>query len=329
MTKKVETLYPLKFQPILKPVIWGGSTICRFKGILPERNDIGESWEISGMEGNVSVVSNGNLMGKSLEELIVAYKSTLLGKSVHERFGNTFPLLIKLIDARKALSIQVHPNDELAKDRHGSFGKTEMWYVIRATPGAFLYSGFKQPITPEEYVKKVNDNTLKDTLNRHKVKEGDVFFLPAGRVHMLGAGCFVAEIQQASAITYRIYDHNRKDAKGNSRELHTDLAKDAIDYWVHDSYQTHYVRKKNQPVELIASSFFTTCLLELDRPITRDYTGLDSFVVYICVNGSVILRDDRGYTVKATRGESLLIPANIKWIEIMPDENCTLLETHP
>ena len=329
MTTKGETLYPLKFQPILKPVIWGGSAISRFKNIQPVQEGIGESWEISGMKGDASVVSNGSLKGKSLEELIVEYQGSLLGESIHKRFGNTFPLLIKLIDAQEALSIQVHPDDKLGKERHDSFGKTEMWYVIRATPGAYLYSGFQQSITPEEYVEKVNDNTFTDTLQRSEVKDGDVFFLPAGRDHAISAGCFMVEIQQASDLTYRIYDYNRKDASGNSRELHTDLAKNAIDYRVYDSYQTHYERSVNQPVKLVSSPFFTTCLLELDQPVTRDYTELDSFVVFICVGGSATLRDDKGYTVKARSGESLLIPANIKWIEIMPDGHCTLLETRP
>ncbi len=329
MTIKGETLYPLKFQPLLKPVIWGGSAISRFKNIQPVQEGIGESWEVSGMKGNTSVVSNGNLKGKSLKELIVEHQGSLLGESIHKRFGNTFPLLVKLIDAQEALSIQVHPDDKLAKERHDSFGKTEMWYVIRATQGAYLYSGFKQSITPEEYVEKVNDNTFTDTLQRYEVKEGDVFFLPAGRVHAIGSGCFMAEIQQTSNITYRIYDYNRKDAAGNSRELHTDLAKDAIDYRVYDSYQTHYVRKKNLPVELVTSPFFTTCLLELDQPMKRDYTKIDSFVVYICVEGSATLRDNKGYSVEAARGESILIPANSQWMDIMPDGQCTLLETRP
>ena len=329
MTIKGETLYPLKFQPMLKPVIWGGSAISRFKKIQPVQEGIGESWEVSGMKGEASVVSNGSLKGKSLEELIVEHQGSLLGENIHQRFGNTFPLLIKLIDAQEALSIQVHPDDKLAKERHDSFGKTEMWYVIRATQGAYLYSGFKQSITPEEYVEKVNDNTLTDTLQRYEVKEGDVFFLPAGRVHAIGAGCFMAEIQQTSNITYRIYDYNRKDAAGNSRELHTDLAKDAIDYRVYDSYRTHYVRKKNRPVELVTSPFFTTCLLELDQPMKRDYTKIDSFVVYICVEGGTTLRDDKGYSVEATRGESILIPANSQWMDIIPDGHCTLLETRP
>src|SRR5690554_6659874 len=209
---KRDTLYPLKFRPILKPVIWGGSDICRFKNIQPERDGIGESWEISGVKGNVSVVSNGDLSGTSLDEMIQTYKGALVGNKIYEKFGNTFPLLIKFIDARDDLSIQVHPDDKLAKERHNSFGKTEMWYVIKATTGAFLYSGFEKQITPEEYVETVHNNTFTDTLKRFEVQEGDVFFLPAGRVHAIGAGCFIAEIQQTSDITYRIYDYNRKDA---------------------------------------------------------------------------------------------------------------------
>ncbi len=329
MTTKGETLYPLKFQPMLKPVIWGGSAISRFKNIQPVQEGIGESWEVSGMKGEASVVSNGYLKGKSLEELIIEHQGSLLGESIHKRFGETFPLLIKLIDAQEALSIQVHPDDKLAKERHDSFGKTEMWYVIRATPGAYLYSGFKHSITPEEYVEKVNDNTLTDALQRYEVKKGDVFFLPAGRVHAIGAGCFMAEIQQTSNITYRIFDYNRKDAAGKNRELHTDLAKDAIDFRVYNSYQTHYIRGMNQSVELVTSPFFTTSLLELDESITCDYRNIDSFIVYICVKGSATLKDDRGYTVEATRGESILIPANRQWMEIMPDGHCTLLETRP
>jgi mannose-6-phosphate isomerase len=324
---KDSKLYPLKFQPILKPVIWGGSEICRFKGIQPTREGIGESWEISSVKGNVSVVSNGDLGGKTLDELISEYKGALVGRSVYERFGNTFPLLIKFIDARDDLSIQVHPNDKLAKERHGSFGKTEMWYVVKAAPGAFLYSGFEQQITPEEYVERVNNNTFTDTLKRYDVKEGDVFFLPAGRVHAIGAGCFVAEIQQTSDITYRIYDYNRKDAAGNTRELHTEEAKDAIDYSVQASYQTSYDKNKNQPVKLVTSPYFETHLLEMDQPMDRDYTGTDSFVIYICLEGKCTVNDDKGHSVEVAQGGSILIPANTRSVEILPNRSCKLLET--
>lgn len=323
----LDTLYPLKFQPILKPVIWGGSEICRFKNIQPHQEGIGESWEISGVQDNVSIVSNGTLAGTSLDQLISRYKEALVGKTVYQRFGDTFPLLIKFIDARDDLSIQVHPDDTLAKERHNSFGKTEMWYVVNATPEAFLYSGFEQQVTPEEYVEKVTDNTFTAALKRYNVRAGDVFFLPAGRVHAIGAGCFVAEIQQTSNITYRIYDYNRKDAQGNTRELHTDLAKDAIDFSVQDSYQTHYERQKNTPVQLVESNYFTTHLLELDAPLTRDYQSTDSFVIFICLEGSCTMKDEKGNTVSVERGESLLVPANAQTLDITPLDNCKLLET--
>ena len=214
----MNTLYPFTFEPILKKIIWGGSDICPFKGISPVQEGIGESWELSHVEGNYSVVANGELKGQSLDDLIRTYGKQLLGEHVMEQFGTTFPLLIKFIDARDNLSIQVHPDDELAKKRHNSFGKTEMWYVVKATPDAALYSGFSQQIDAEEYVKRVENNTIMDVLQRYNVHEGDVFFLPAGRVHAIGSGCFIAEIQQTSNITYRIYDYNRKDANGKGRE---------------------------------------------------------------------------------------------------------------
>ncbi len=323
-----ETLYPLKFHPILKPAIWGGSDICRFKNIQPEQDGIGESWEISNVKGSVSIVSNGSLQGASLDILLSKYKEALVGKKVYNRFGNTFPLLIKFIDARNDLSIQVHPGDAVAKKRHNSSGKTEMWYVIKAAPGAFLYSGFKQHITPDEYVEKIKDNTFIKTLKRHIVKEGDVFFLPAGRVHAIGAGCFIAEIQQTSDLTYRIYDYGRRDMNNNTRELHTELAKDVIDYNVHDTYQTHYEKTKNQPVKLVTSPYFTTCLLDLDKPLIRNYTKIDSFAILICVEGKAALRDNKDQIVQIMRGESVLIPANTDSVNILPSGDCKLLETH-
>jgi len=243
-------------------VIWGGSEICEFKLIYPKQEGIGESWEISGVENNVSVITNGALEGMSLTDLLDRYKERLVGKRVYQKFKNTFPLLIKFIDAHDDLSIQVHPDDALAKKRHNSFGKTEMWYVIKAEPGAFIYAGLEKEITPEEYVEMVKNNTFTDVLKKFEVKEGDVFFLPAGQVHGIGAGCFIAEIQQTSDITYRIYDYNRKDAAGNTRELHTELAKDAIDYHVYDSCKVEYARNINHPVRLVSCPYFTTNLLE-------------------------------------------------------------------
>lgn len=320
-------LYPFKFEPILKPVIWGGSDICRFKNIEPQQDGIGESWEISGVQGSISRISNGHLAGTSLEELLTLRGEELVGKKIHQKFGTTFPLLIKFIDARDNLSIQVHPNDALAQQRHNSFGKTEMWYVIKATPGAFLYTGFKESITPEEYIETVRNNTFTDKLMKYDVKSGDVFYLPAGRVHAIGAGCFIAEIQQTSDITYRIYDYNRKDASGNSRELHTELAKDAIDFKVYESYKTEYEKEPNQPVELVASPYFTSHLLEMNKPMVRNYETNDSFIIYICMAGRCTVQDDKGNIETINQGESMLIPADTNTITITPDGFSQLLET--
>ncbi len=300
-------LYPFKFQPIFKKIIWGGSDIYEFKNISPRQEGIGESWEISGVEGNISVVDNGELAGKPIDEILRTNKARLVGKKVYDKFGDTFPLLIKFIDARDDLSIQVHPNDELAKKRHHSFGKTEMWYVIKATPNAFLYSGFATPITPDEYVKTIEDNSFTDKLQKYDVKPGDVFFLPAGRVHAIGAGCFITEIQQTSNITYRIYDYNRKDAQGNLRELHTELAK--------------------QPVELVTCEYFTTNLLEMDIPMARHYKALDSFVIYICMQGHCTLKDNKGNSIFMEQGETVLVPADTESGLIIPSETTKILET--
>ncbi len=321
-------LYPLKFKTILKEIIWGGNEISKFKGITPIQEGVGESWEISSVEGNVSVVANGELADKSLAEIIATYKEQLVGKKNYETFGTTFPLLIKFIDARDNLSIQVHPNDELAKKRHDSFGKTEMWYVINAAPGAFLYSGFEKQMTPDSYVKSIEDNTFVDSLAKHDVKKGDVFFLPAGRVHAIGAGTFIAEIQQTSNITYRIYDYNRKDANGNGRELHTELAKDAIDFKLYDNYQTAYTRKENQPVLLESCRYFTTNLLELTKDITRDYSETDSFVAYICMGGACSIRDDKGNDLSVKQGETILLPADTQSVCVSPEGSVLLLETY-
>jgi len=322
-------LYPLKFDPILKSIIWGGSEISKFKNITPIQDGIGESWEISGVENNVSVVEYGDLKGQNLQELIETFKEKLVGKHVFEKFGTKFPLLIKFIDARDNLSIQVHPDDELAQKRHNSFGKTEMWYVINATPEAFLYSGFKKQLTPDTYVKSIEDNTFIDYLAKHDIKKGDSFFLPAGRVHAIGAGTFIAEIQQTSDITYRIYDYNRTDAKGNPRELHTELAKDAIDYKLYDDYKINYTHKENTPVLLETCQYFTTNLLELDKPMTQDMSDKDSFIIYICMEGSCEIKDSEGNKVNLKQGETLLIPAiNTKEITINPTAEVQLLETY-
>lgn len=318
----------LTFKPILKSVIWGGSQICPFKGITPTEEGVGESWELSHVDDNFSVVAEGELANKSLDELIKEYGKELVGGKVMERFGSRFPLLIKFIDARDNLSIQVHPDDELAKVRHNSFGKTEMWYVIKADKGASLYSGFSQQIDKEEYVKRVGNNTIMDVLKKYDVSEGDVFFLPAGRVHAIGAGCFIAEIQQTSNITYRIYDYNRKDKNGNTRELHTELAKDAIDYTLYPDYRTHYKAHTNATVNLADCKYFTTNLIELDTVMVRDFEELDSFVVYICMEGSATLRDSNGYEIRIHQGQTALIPANNKTVAIIPAPKAKFLEAY-
>lgn len=324
-----EKLYPVIFEPILKEIIWGGYDICPFKGIEDkEKRTIGESWEISHVDGNVSIVANGSLKGKSLDELISLYGAELMGKSVFDRFGSKFPLLIKFIDARDNLSIQVHPDDDLALKRHNSFGKTEMWYVVKATRDAKLYSGFKLQSNPDDYVERIKNDTIMDALSQYDVKEGDVFFLPAGRVHAIGAGCFVAEIQQTSNITYRIFDYNRTDKDGNKRELHTQEAKDAINYEVLDDYRTKYSRHKDEPVQLVKCKYFETNILDITKKMDRDLSCIDSFVVYICLKGQMDIIDNRNNSISIHQGQSILVPADTQSITIAPQSDCKILETY-
>ena len=321
-------MYPYLFQPILKEIIWGGTDIRPFKGMTPTQEKIGESWELSHVDGDFSVVTYGADKGKTIDELIREYGESLLGSEVMKRFGTRFPLLIKFIDARDDISIQVHPDDALAEKRHHSFGKTEMWYVIKATSDAALYCGFSQPIDADEYVRRVEDNSIMEVLKRYNVTAGDVFFLPAGRVHAIGAGCFIAEIQQTSNITYRIYDYNRKGADGKGRELHTELAKDAIDYTFQSDYRTHYTSQPGAAVELVQCPYFTTRLLETETPMMRDYATLDSFVVYICMAGSVELRDDNGNELTVSQGQTVLFPATTQSVTLKPAPQTKLLETY-
>ncbi|MDR2917618.1 MAG: class I mannose-6-phosphate isomerase [Tannerella sp.] len=321
-------LYPFTFKPIFKEIIWGGTDILPYKGYPADSRKIGESWELSQVEQNFSVVANGHLAGKTIDELIREYGTKLLGTKVVNQFGNRFPLLIKFIDARDNLSIQVHPNDKLAKERHNSFGKTEMWYVVKAAPDAILYSGFSEQIDADEYVRRVENNSIMDVLKKYNVKAGDVFFLPAGRVHAIGSGCFIAEIQQTSNITYRIYDYNRKDADGNERELHTELAKDAIDYTLYPDYKTHYTSVENEATKLVQCPYFTTNLLKLNETKIRDFSSLDSFVVYICMEGKAILKDNKGNMLPVQQGQTVLIPADMDHISIEPEHNAKFLETY-
>ena len=322
-------MYPLKFRPILKTTIWGGDKIIPFKHLDSTQPNVGESWEISDVPGDESVVANGADAGKNLTQMVQEYKGALVGEANYTRFGGKFPLLIKFIDARDDLSIQVHPDDELAMRRHNSMGKTEMWYVIDNAGGrAHLRSGLSRGITPEQYEQMIADNTICDALADYAVRPGDVFFLPAGRIHSIGAGCFIAEIQQTSNITYRIYDFNRKDKNGRTRELHTELSKQAIDYSVQPDYRTAYTPRKDRPVELVSCPYFTTSVYHLSRPTTVDYSGLDSFVIYICMEGSCTIKDDRGNSISMQAGESVLFPATTGNLELTPHGEVKFLETY-
>lgn len=313
-------MYPLKFKPILKTLVWGGEKIAPFKGITTDQHNIGESWELSGVKGNESVVANGEFAGKTITELVHEFKGKLIGEENYRRTGDQFPLLIKFIDAKQDLSIQVHPDDELAAARHnGSKGKTEMWYVVDADKDAHLMSGLTREITPEEYEAKVNDHTITDVLHDYKVAPGDVFFLPAGRIHSIGSGSFIAEIQQTSDITYRIYDFGRLGLDGKPRELHTELAKSAIDYTVHPDYRTNYKKEKDRENVLVDCKYFTTSLYDLDRTVTRDLKDLDSFLIVICIAGKGTLKDAEGHEVTLHQGETVLVPADCNAVTFSPD----------
>ena len=309
--EKIEQmLYPLKFRPRLKKRIWGGRLLSERLGKrIPKDAIMGESWEISGVDGDISIVSNGPLAGNNLEELIEVYMGELVGDRVYEKFGLEFPLLIKYIDAQDKLSVQVHPDDKLAAERHFDHGKTEMWYILEAAPDAELYIGFKDNLSQETYNKHITSHTLPETLSTVHVNPGEAFFIPAGTVHSIGKGILLAEIQQTSDITYRIYDYGRPGLDGKPRELHTEQAKSAIDYRVHEDYRTRYVRKMNEEVSLVNCCHFNTSLLEMDEPFVKDMSGMDSFLAAVCIDGEGTVSDSEGNTVDISCGETVLIPA--------------------
>ncbi len=325
----MEKLYPLKLENIFKTVVWGGEKIAPFKGVETEQHNIGESWELSGVKGNESVVAEGPLKGRSIAELAELYKGRLLGEKVYAAAGAEFPLLVKFIDARDDLSIQVHPDDALAAVRHnGSKGKTEMWYVVQADEHAHLMSGLAERITPEEYAAKVEDNTITEVLHDYKVKEGDVFFLPAGRIHSIGSGCFIAEIQQTSDITYRIYDFGRTGLDGKPRQLHTEESKDAIDYTVLTDYKTDYQDVKNVENEIVSCEYFKTSIYDIDAPVSKDMSALDSFMIVICVGGKGLLRDNGGNEVSLHQGETILLPAATESFTLVPEKSLKVLTSN-
>ncbi len=319
-------LYPLKFEPILMDKIWGGTKLKSILNKPTDSPDCGESWEVSGVPGNISMVSEGELKGKSLFEIIQAYKRDLVGASVFEKFGVNFPLLIKFIDANQDLSIQVHPGDAMAKERHNSFGKTEMWYVVDAEQGANLIAGFNKPTSKEEYLNYFNSGRLTELLNQEQVENDDVFFLPAGRVHTIGKGLLIAEIQQTSDITYRIYDFDRTDAEGNTRELHVEEAKDAIDYTFYGDYKTSY-DKSSKETQLESCEYFTTNKLFIEENTNRDYTNKDSFIVLMCLQGEGSI-DYEGGSLNYKLGDTLLIPNQLQHISIKPTKASKLLEVY-
>lgn len=314
------------FQPILKTTIWGGDSIAPFKGIPAAGDRIGESWEISDIKGDESIVADGPEKGLSISQLIEKYGDNLLGKRNMSRFGGRFPLLIKFIDAREDLSVQVHPDDEAALKSGYPNGKTEMWYVIDSAPGARLANGFNRPIEPAEYEHLVESGQIMDVLNFNAIHKGDTFFIPAGRVHAIGKGAFVAEIQQTSDTTYRIYDYKRKGADGKERQLHTAEAKEVINFKDTSGAPVDYTLNENVPGNLVACKYFSTNILRLDQELMRDYSELDSFIVLIITEGECTLRCEGKETV-ARQGTTVLLPASSNSVTIIPRTRCTLLET--
>ena len=312
-------LYPLLFEPNLHTVVWGGNQLKSYKGLEPSDEPIGESWEVSAVPTSTSIVSNGVYSGKDLISVINDNSDAILGKKVNEKYKGKLPLLVKFIDAKRDLSIQVHPNDEMAMREHGKMGKSEMWYVIKADEGAHLYAGFKQEITPKEYQQRIQNGSITEVLADHKVKAGDVFYLPAGRIHAICGGILLAEVQQSSDVTYRIFDYNRPGMDGKPRELHTELAAQALDYHVIDNYRTDYTESSNKAVQIIDSPYFNVRVMEVSKAFHRDLRKYDSFIITMCIEGDCKIRvRSTGEEVLLKQGNSTLIPAVIADYDIIP-----------
>ncbi len=319
-------LYPLKFEPFLKETIWGGNSLVnRYNKNGDPDLKYGESWELSAVSDNLSVVSNGFLAGNNIEELIEVYMGDITGDAVYDRYGNEFPLLIKIIEAKKDLSIQVHPGNELAKKRHKAYGKTEMWYILESDKDAKIYSGFRKPVTKEIYLRAVESGDLAGLLNADTAAPGDVFFTPSGRIHAIGAGNLLVEIQQTSDITYRIFDWNRTGPDGKPRELHTGLAVDAIDYNAAGSNKLSWKPLINKTANLVNCEFFVTNIINFNERISKDYNLIDSFVIYICTEGEFLIRWE-GNSEPVIKGETVLLPAMIRDVVLEPSPKATLLE---
>lgn len=324
--EKKSLLYPMVFKPNLHTVVWGGNRLKPWKQMSADEDTIGESWEVSAVPSSPSIVDNGHWTGESLIDVISRMPNQILGRAVARKYANQLPLLVKFIDAEKDLSIQVHPDDKMAMREHGKMGKTEMWYVIDAKPGAYLYAGFKEELSPEEYAKKVADGTITDALAKHEVHAGDVFYLPAGRVHAICGGILLAEVQQTSDVTYRIFDYNRPGLDGKPRELHTELAAKALDYKVYDEYRTDYVVKEESASRVIDSDFFNVRIVDIDQRFHRNLVKYDSFVITMCLKGSchIKIRSTQDEVV-LHEGNSCLIPAAIADYDIEPVNGHSLL----
>jgi len=320
-------LYPLKFSPILKDKIWGGTKLENLFSKPTESDKLGESWELSGYDGDDSVVINGFLAGNTLSELIEIYMGELVGDKIFDEYGLSFPLLFKLIDANENLSIQVHPGDEVAAERHNSYGKTEMWVVLDADKGAELIIGFAKDCTRDEYLDALEAGEVESLLQKVPVAKGDVFFIPAGLVHAIGKGVVVAEIQQSSDITYRIYDYKRTDDQGNERELHTEQALDVINFSASKDPKTNYSAQLNEITPLVTCDYFTTNMIRFNEAITRHYVSIDSFVAYMCLEGSFVIEFD-GERTAVNKGDTILIPANVDELGLIPDSEVSLLEVY-
>lgn len=321
-------LYPLKFETVLKEKVWGGNAlVTRYNKKATGSQNVGESWELSAVADNQSIICNGFLAGNNIEELIEVYMGDITGDSIFEKFGNEFPLLIKFIEAREDLSVQVHPDNDLARKRHNTFGKTEMWYILESKPGSKIYTGFREGVTKEVYEEALRNGKIEELLNVETPNAGDVFFTPAGRIHAIGKGIVLVEIQQTSDITYRIYDWNRKSSGREKRELHTDLALDAIDFSQSGPNKIRIESVLNKTVNLVNCEFFTTNILSFNQTVGKEYYFNDSFVVYICIDGEFLICWD-GNTEKVVKGETVLLPAMIKELTMKPLNEASLLEVY-
>lgn len=321
-------LYPLKFETVLKEKVWGGEALVNRYNKKPNGSDHnGESWELSAIEGFQSVVSNGFLAGNNIEELIEVYMGDITGDIIYEKFGHEFPLLIKFIEAKEDLSIQVHPGNSMAKERHNAYGKTEMWFILESEKGAKLYTGFNEVVTKEMYQKAIENGTLANLLNSETALPGDTFFTPAGRIHAIGAGIVLVEIQQTSDITYRVFDWNRKSTGKEKRELHTDLALDAIDFTAAGKSKIRVEPQPNITENIVNCEFFHTDILHFNTPVRKEYYSNDSFVVYICTEGEFTIKWEDN-SEKVIKGETVLLPAMLKEVTLVPSAEATLLEVY-